>query len=779
MKTRCLKKTVSLLLCLLMVGTCMGLSAFAAHAPNTLTYDANGGQGAPASCTVDDVYATIDETQPVREGYFFTGWNTQADGTGADYYGGYLYAFSYDEGNGGCETTLYAQWLCLYVGDVLVTEENAGDILGDGRVSYDVAANTLTLKNLNLSTGYEYGTGCVACIYAEGDLNLCLEGENALEAPSATESSDGIYVKGDLTIAGSGTLTATGGLVSGVIGDAENDTVESTGVAVGGDLTVSGVTVTATGGDVEAAAASDWNGTTYAYSNGIYVYGDLVVEEEASVRAFGGKATAVKAYSRAIEAYESVHIQNAAVEVVAGEAVGVLGHCTEQTRGTSVGLFVENELSVMENGKLEAVAGRACGTTANSHAIQVFDGMAVIEGGSVTALGGEAVGSLQGDATQSYASSAAFYAETGLQIGYEGALVATGGKANGTLAYSQGIYSYGYIGMHDGYLAATGSDAVGEVRAESNGIYVHGAGFYTYENGGNVLLISGSAKGGQKAFSNAINVYGGDVGIEGGSISVVSGSWEAPQGDGYGIYVKAEKDEEGDLFGGYVTITANEISVNPNGYGFITTKVDISTANGDAIYGYYGIELGEMLTITSPEQALVAGQGEMDQYGDYEYYTVVDAQGNAAKSLSVALLTYKIKIENNRSYEQGVPVPAGWSANQTYCEKFAVEDMVEILQGERDGFRFDGFYTDEACTDGCEYDFDTPVTEDMTIYAKWTALDAPGTDDIGNSVPSTDGSAVDNTDNGENAPVVLWIVVAVLGCAGIAVAVYFLKKRKA
>lgn len=41
---------------------------------------------------------------------------------------------------------------------------------------------------------------------------------------------------------------------------------------------------------------------------------------------------------------------------------------------------------------------------------------------------------------------------------------------------------------------------------------------------------------------------------------------------------------------------------------------------------------------------------------------------------------------------------------------------------ERDGYELVGWYTDEACTEGSEYNFDTPVTGDTTLYAKWTEI---------------------------------------------------------
>ena len=37
----------------------------------------------------------------------------------------------------------------------------------------------------------------------------------------------------------------------------------------------------------------------------------------------------------------------------------------------------------------------------------------------------------------------------------------------------------------------------------------------------------------------------------------------------------------------------------------------------------------------------------------------------------------------------------------------------------RSGYTFAGWYTDQNCTDGNEYNFSTPVTGDLTLYAKW------------------------------------------------------------
>ena len=80
------------------------------HAANTLRYDANGGEGGPQSAYTGGTILNVSKDLPTREFYDFTGWNTVPDGTGDSYQAEDAYTFTNDNGNGGCEVTLYAQW---------------------------------------------------------------------------------------------------------------------------------------------------------------------------------------------------------------------------------------------------------------------------------------------------------------------------------------------------------------------------------------------------------------------------------------------------------------------------------------------------------------------------------------------------------------------------------------------------------------------------------------------------------------------------------------------
>lgn len=80
------------------------------HAANTLSYNANGGEGGPSSSYTGGSQLNVSNDEPTKEHYIFNGWNTKADGSGEAYKAKDVYTFAADNGNGGCVVTLYAQW---------------------------------------------------------------------------------------------------------------------------------------------------------------------------------------------------------------------------------------------------------------------------------------------------------------------------------------------------------------------------------------------------------------------------------------------------------------------------------------------------------------------------------------------------------------------------------------------------------------------------------------------------------------------------------------------
>ena len=77
-----------------------------APATYTVSYDANGGSGAPGSQTkTQDATLTLSSTKPTRSGYTFLGWATSASATSATYKPGGSYTAN-------ASVTLYAVWSC-------------------------------------------------------------------------------------------------------------------------------------------------------------------------------------------------------------------------------------------------------------------------------------------------------------------------------------------------------------------------------------------------------------------------------------------------------------------------------------------------------------------------------------------------------------------------------------------------------------------------------------------------------------------------------------------
>lgn len=210
----------------------------------------------------------------------------------------------------------------LYVGGTRVTTDNAGDVLGDGTVSYDERANTLTLNGASVSAqDMPYG------IYAENDLTIVLEGENSVSVSgefseddlaqlSGTDISAAIYSGGNLTIregAGSGTLNAS---TSALMEENIKRGLTSSGIYASGNLTLEDVSVEASGGDVNVEY-------DVSVSTGIECADVLTVSGGDLTARSGDVSSGAKIRdSEAISGYDGVLIENGAVvEAQAGEGM--------------------------------------------------------------------------------------------------------------------------------------------------------------------------------------------------------------------------------------------------------------------------------------------------------------------------------------------------------------------------------------------------------------------------------------------------------------------------
>lgn len=115
----------------------------------TLSYNANGGSGAPSSQSGAASY-TISSTVPVRSGYTFIGWSTSSNAASATYFAGESITLTQN-------TTLYAVWkeIPVYNAYELVYDANGGS--GAPEFQTFIEGETITVSDeIPVCFGYEF-----------------------------------------------------------------------------------------------------------------------------------------------------------------------------------------------------------------------------------------------------------------------------------------------------------------------------------------------------------------------------------------------------------------------------------------------------------------------------------------------------------------------------------------------------------------------------------------------------------------------------------------------
>jgi len=419
----------------------------------------------------------------------------------------------------------------------------------------------------------------------------------------------------------------------------------------------------------------------------------------------------------------------------------------------SYGIRVKGDLSVSGSGSLTAVAGNvAANDSADRYSTGIYTGGQLnISNANVYARGGDVF-------AEAEAYSSGVYSGGGLEVDFGGSLTAVGGKANGSMAYSTGLEVLGNeeyinISVYDGNIIAKGGDAEGVIVAESNGAYLELAGFYVYENTANVELTSGNAKvtsadesNKPYACSNGITVYEGDIAIHGGTVDIFGGTWEGIAGDGWAAYVIGEEDEDGVVSGGNVLIDWQTIEPSPSGFGFAGPRVTITSTDEEkgAVLAGTGLVIDNKLIISEPE----GGKTTTIEEENHKFNTILNADDSLAKNVVIEPLIYSVKIEGT-PHVMSVLVPCGMSINEAYKEmlkKAGLTDFSEMINTDKDGYNFNGFYTESKE----KFDFDDSVISDMTITGKWTKKSSGGGGSSGSSTTTTkneDGSTTKTTTN--------------------------------
>ena len=376
----------------------------------------------------------------------------------------------------------------LWVGGTQVTSANATDTTAHPDWSYDASTNTLTLSGVNIIQG-QNNNG----IYYKGDkpftIILSPNTDNKVELVES-----GIYSLSTLTIRGTGSLTANGGIV-GIIASrgitisegTVNATVNKkngTAINVGmGDITISGGTVkaTATNDNGKGIFSSQGNitinsGNVTATATG--EFGDGINANDGNVTISGGNVTAT---------------------------------ATSNTNVNSI--YAEKDITIS--------GGTVTANSSNSGHAGIYSnqGDIKISGGTVNATCGGAYGTIytqktitiSGDATVTASGGNCIYGVQGVTI--NGGIIKTSGDNT--------INSKNDIKINGGTVIATANGENSMAIYSDNGSVIINGGDVTATASGNV---STGIHGNAEIISGKLTAVGNTAAIDGKVKNAITGS---------------------------------------------------------------------------------------------------------------------------------------------------------------------------------------------------------------------------------------------------------------
>lgn len=593
-------------------------------------------------------------------------------------------------------------------GEGSITTEDAS--AENYNVSWDPATSTLTLKGAYLTQTSFTDHRCTekndysqdAVILARRDITINVMGENTIKNQRACPgaSFNGLHRHGiaafncDVTIVGVGAKTSSLAVESSehITNPSGNkqDWMDSIGVNVlDGTLTVRDLTLTATGHD-----------TTYC-SMGIYVDGSATFENSVvtatakeAMPASGAVANNwTSSYGMYVGTYKdgtlgTLTVDDTELVISSGVSYASVGLCAPTVKVTG-GSVVE----------VSTETGDGAGV---SQSIALYGGNYTINGGRLVATAGPAkgVGSDPGYSI-AYEGVYAYYDENGPQVEYyrmdvaKGSVELTSGEASG-----EGGYSIAYEGSTQDF-SASDYHATTSYNAAAT---AEGALAWTPECDGAdqendyVLLTGNKYFAVDSSFSPSVSVTWDDL------------------NDFDGI-----RPDELELCFMPGDEAAGRVTVTPDADG-------VWAATLDAALPVYKAQLtGDYRAADAWEKIPYSVVVETPEgYGAH-----ISGDVHSEGGLLVTLLH---DVSHDVTFVSGVP--GAKDEVQTVAHG---ELAVRPTDPTYEGWKFLGWYTDD--TFSTPYDFETPVTADVTLYGGWVeASEEPGE-------PSEPG-ATDGTDEG-------------------------------
>ena len=227
----------------------------------TVSYDANGGSGAPAAQTkTQDVALTLSGTRPTRDGYTFLGWATSKTASSAQYQPGGTYTAN-------AAATFYAVW----EKKAPSIEEQLRAAIANGESQFDTPGDCTLSADLVVPAGFNLYVDQGTLTIPNG-VTLTVESEGFLGSRSDTVVQSGgkivnngtlnSFMGGSITVDNGGTLENNGGFIVFGGGSFHNHGTYTPGEygALNFEITESDYKTDLTGVDLMLVSLECWSG---------------------------------------------------------------------------------------------------------------------------------------------------------------------------------------------------------------------------------------------------------------------------------------------------------------------------------------------------------------------------------------------------------------------------------------------------------------------------------------------------------------------------------------
>lgn len=304
-------------------------------------------------------------------------------------------------------------------------------------------------------------------------------------------------------------------------------------------------------------------------SCGILVEGELNIEGSGTLTITAANTVSeTESLSCGIWA-DNLNITEAYVDVQSGNTMAV-GNEAESAEST--GIRVNYRLYAGEEAKVFSRTGTA--TVENNHpddgngknsgafcdGIKAGQGIDIDTGAKLSGMSDLSTAKGKGYAYSSGISSFGWFH----LYGGEATAISGNAESDERDAYSAGLDIYdGNITLTDGTLQAiAGSASSNTGIADSTGVYLENSNFQLEGEHTILHAMGGEATSGNVSYSAGLNVLGGNAVIKDGAAAIMGGTYSSEEGDSSGIFVQAAKDEQGNSYGGKLTLSGGEITLS-------------------------------------------------------------------------------------------------------------------------------------------------------------------------------------------------------------------------